>query len=291
MALKYKPYIAIIIGAALLIIIIVLAKILDLGLDAMFTMTAFFFIGGFLLGKKDSNYNIIKGVLLFTPFLFIFGLLAMVNMSIIILFIVAAAIFNTYSGLYIRSRWLTSSFFKNISYLSIWVAIFTIISLLGYPRLIENNLTHKENKVVPEFKLQMLDGNLVTSFELKEKVVILDFWATWCGPCIKQFPEMQKLYEKYKDNPNVSFIAVNTGWRKDSIEKVQTFVETNPYSFPVAYDSAAIVTEQMGVRSVPHIILLDKQGKIRIEHKGSWGKSGYFISNMSKHIEKLLKED
>ena len=89
------------------------------------------------------------------------------------------------------------------------------------------------DKKVPDFKLQTFDDTFITSSELKGKVVLLDFWDTHCGPCIKMMPHMEKLYSKYKSNPDVVFFIVNAGWQ--SIDEAKDFVSKNDYDLPFAY--------------------------------------------------------
>src|SRR5690554_8083345 len=78
----------------------------------------------------------------------------------------------------------------------------------------------------PDFTLEDLEGNTVSLKDLEGKVVVLDFWATWCAPCIKSFPAMQMAVNKYKDDPEVEFLFINT-WEqrdepKDMIQQLMT---------------------------------------------------------------------
>ena len=77
---------------------------------------------------------------------------------------------------------------------------------------------------MPDFKFFDLDGKPVTPESLAGKVVVLDFWATWCGPCKQSLPNLEKVYEKYKDNPKVAFYAVSIDQPKvENKELVKTF--------------------------------------------------------------------
>jgi cytochrome c-type biogenesis protein len=92
------------------------------------------------------------------------------------------------------------------------------------------------NEKIEPFELTDLDGNLIESSDFQGKVLVLDFWSTWCGVCRTAFLEFQKVYRKYKHHPEVAFLAVNTSRGDDSPERVKRFVEINSYEFPVAYD-------------------------------------------------------
>jgi thiol-disulfide isomerase/thioredoxin len=87
-------------------------------------------------------------------------------------------------------------------------------------------------------EIKGLDGKTVKLSSFAGSVVILDYWATWCGPCKMSFPSLQKLYDKYKGNPKVKFAIVNV-WEKDAdrFKLVKDFLASNPsYKFPMYVD-------------------------------------------------------
>lgn len=118
--------------------------------------------------------------------------------------------------------------------------------------------------VATDFTLKNLEGKETKLSDYKGKVVVLDFWATWCGPCKASFPHMQELVEKYKDK-DVQFLFVNT-WEKgedvDTLKKVTDFITDKKYSFNVVFDSKGQVVENYKIHAIPTRIVIDKNGNI-----------------------------
>jgi thiol-disulfide isomerase/thioredoxin len=115
-----------------------------------------------------------------------------------------------------------------------------------------------------DFTLTNLEGEKVTLSDYKGKVVVLDFWATWCGPCIGSFPKMQELVTKF-ENDNVEFFFINTWENKapDEVKKkVVEFLEDNNYSFNVLFDYEDDIVDKYKVRGIPTTIAIDKNGDI-----------------------------
>lgn len=138
-----------------------------------------------------------------------------------------------------------------------------------------------ENKAAPKFALLNLDGTKVDLAELKGKTVIVDFWATWCGPCIASFPAMQKAQEKYKDDPTVKFVFINA-WEsaKDIKKDVAEFIKKGAYPFDVLFDLDNKVIDSYGVSGIPTKFIVDPKGNIRFTSIG-------YNSNADKLIEEL----
>src|SRR5690554_8077703 len=89
----------------------------------------------------------------------------------------------------------------------------------------------------PDFTLEDLEGNTVSLSDFEGKVVVLDFWATWCAPCIKSFPAMQMAIDRYKEDPDVAFFFINT-WEQleDPAEFVRQFMKKRGFDFSVLID-------------------------------------------------------
>jgi thiol-disulfide isomerase/thioredoxin len=116
-----------------------------------------------------------------------------------------------------------------------------------------------------DFTLPMLDGTNFTLSQHKGKVVFLNFWATWCGPCRAEMPSMEALYQKLKHR-GFEIIAVNLGESKD---KVSTFMIDNKLSFPAVLDQRQITGSSYNVRAIPTTYIIDKRGLIIARLMGS----------------------
>ena len=147
----------------------------------------------------------------------------------------------------------------------------------------------KMNAPAPSGSVKTLDGKTITLESLKGKVVLLDFWATWCGPCRSSFSTFQKLYEKYKNNPNVVIMAVNVWERSQNRKKtvVDFFKENNQYSFPVYMDEQDELVKKFGATGIPAKYYLDKKGNLQFTESGFEGPE-LFFEGASDKIEILL---
>ena len=110
-----------------------------------------------------------------------------------------------------------------------------------------------------DFNLKDLTGRPSSLSAYKGKVVLLNFWATWCGPCRAEIPSMEQLYTELKDE-GFTIVAVNS---QEPLEQVSAFVDDMGMSFPVLLDSTGRVGAAYGVRAIPTTYIIDPQGAIR----------------------------
>jgi thiol-disulfide isomerase/thioredoxin len=151
-------------------------------------------------------------------------------------------------------------------------------------------------QAAPDFTMSDLKGNTVKLSDLKGKVVILDFWATWCGPCIQSFPAMQQVANKYKDNPNVKILFVNTYERvgKDQWRgNVESFIEQKKwnnydYLLDMSGEHGGETAMSFGVEGIPAKFCIDKEGKIKYKSTGFMGNEN-LIAEVSKWIDEASK--
>lgn len=116
------------------------------------------------------------------------------------------------------------------------------------------------------FTLKDLKGNKVSFDQYKGKVVFLNLWATWCGPCKAEMPAIQKLYDKAKGK-NIEFVMLSID-KAQALPKVEEYVNTNSYTFPVFMPSG-FLAEPLQVRSIPTTFVISKEGKIIMKEVGT----------------------
>lgn len=141
-----------------------------------------------------------------------------------------------------------------------------------------------DREVAPDFSWKDNSGKVVKLSDLKGKVVLLDFWATWCGPCRMTIPHVEAIYEKYKDK-GVVVIGINldTG----DLSNVQQFINEQGMKYLVVTDPNSQVAGLYGVNSIPRFFLIDKNGRIA---KMIIGYDPNMEDVLSKEIDKLLSE-
>lgn len=138
----------------------------------------------------------------------------------------------------------------------------------------------------PHFSLVDLKGNKVNIQDLKNKIVVVDFWATWCGPCKASFPGMQKMVTKYKNDPDVKFVFVDTWETTDKKEKnAADFIAANKYDFHVLMDNDSKVVEQFKVSGIPTKFVIDKKGIIRFKAIGFDGSDDKLVTELTTMID------
>jgi peroxiredoxin len=117
----------------------------------------------------------------------------------------------------------------------------------------------------PTFQLTTLDGQVVTSDQLRGKVVLLNFWASWCPPCRFEMPGFESVYERNRNRP---FVVLGVSMDATSAASVRKFLVENRITYPVAMATGDVVESYGGVNLLPTSFLIDQQGRIRNEVHG-----------------------
>ena len=141
----------------------------------------------------------------------------------------------------------------------------------------------KKSMPAPDFQAETLKGKKVSLSDYQGKVLILDFWATWCGPCLAELPYFQELVNLYKDEPSVAFLTISQDRSKDVVRK---FMKKKGYTFPVIFDTG--MGQLFEIEGIPVLIVIDKEGNIRYKHFGFDPNNVDFIQLMKKEIQIVL---
>ncbi|MDB6112548.1 MAG: Redoxin domain protein [Pedosphaera sp.] len=132
----------------------------------------------------------------------------------------------------------------------------------------------------PDLATQHLEGKLPAS--LKGKVVLVDFWASWCAPCAKSFPAMEELQKRYPDRVVILAVSVD-----EKASDMQAFLKKHPATFTVVRDAEHKLVAAVNAESMPTSFLVDAAGKVRFIHNGFHGEETR--KQYLEEIESLLK--
>ena len=125
----------------------------------------------------------------------------------------------------------------------------------------ENEATEEETSIAPDFTVVDAEGNEHKLSDFFGKPIVLNFWASWCGPCKSEMPDFDEVYGEYKEN--VQFLMVNlTDGHQETIQSAKEFIEEQGYSFPVYYDTKSEAMMAYYAYSIPMTFFIDAEGKM-----------------------------
>ena len=143
------------------------------------------------------------------------------------------------------------------------IILIVIIAVVGLGVYITSNLPSTTSVVAgetaPDFQLEDTKGNLISLSSLRGKVVLVNFWATWCPPCREEMPAMERLHEVMSGDDFV-MLAINTEQKGRTV--VPEFLKKTPYTFPILFDDKEVVQQQYGVYKFPESFVIRKDGII-----------------------------
>lgn len=142
-----------------------------------------------------------------------------------------------------------------------------------------------EGAPAPAFKLPARGGQEIALDQYKGQVVMINFWATWCGPCRQEMPLLESLHQKYR-KAGFTLIGVNVEPDSKAAEEWLQKQKT-PVSFPILFDTESKVSALYGVEGMPSSIIIDRQGKVRVIHQGFRpGDENHYLD----YVRALLRE-
>lgn len=141
--------------------------------------------------------------------------------------------------------------------------------------------TEKTSDKAPDFTLKLTDGKDIKLSNFKGKIIIVDFWATWCGPCRRGIPDLVDIQKEYKNKVVVIGISLDNETKPD----VVPFMKQYKINYPIAYGTMEVIKAYGNIEAIPTSFVIDQSGKIVDKHIGLVSKSVYIDK-----IKELLKK-
>jgi thiol-disulfide isomerase/thioredoxin len=136
------------------------------------------------------------------------------------------------------------------------------------PEKVAGALNHFGDVAAPEFAFQPVSGGSVPTGPTKGKVLVIDFFATTCGPCIAELPELARAHAELQDKGDIEFVVVASDAGGDTSERFKSFAERRHITLPLAYDQGGKAHTAFGFTGVPALVVLDRTGRVRLTHQG-----------------------
>ena len=145
---------------------------------------------------------------------------------------------------------------------SAWYCAFYI------PVQIQRALTHTGNRAAPPFTLRPISQSPVPTRFAPGKILVLDFFATWCSPCIAELPELERVRADLRIRRDIEFVLVGTNKGGDTPDRVRAFAQRRHNSLPVAFDPEQATMRAFGLNGFPNLVVIDRTGHVRLTHTG-----------------------
>jgi len=245
----------------------------DLRINALL-LGSVFLAAGFARGTPEWTNPWVKGCVVATGFAFpttglsISGV-AMTNIPAVVVMI-GVSLGAAVAGAHLRrfSRRQRPTLALTLAVASIFCV--AIVAYAGVPAVLNYTTNQIVNRPAGAFSLLGSDGSNVTADSVRGRVVILEFWATWCTPCEAELRNFNSIYKKYRTDTSVKFIAVNADGSDDISavkDRARSYFEKRGLDLPVAFASRTM-SQQLGVRAVPALVFLDMNENVRLIHYG-----------------------
>ena len=164
---------------------------------------------------------------------------------------------------------------------SVWYCVFYI------PVQMQRALTHVGNGAAPPFTLQPINQSPVPTGATPGKILVVDFFATWCSPCIAELPELERLRADLQTNRDIEFVLVGTNKGGDTPERVREFAQRHHISLPIAFDAEQRTMHALGVTGFPTLVVIDRAGHMRLTHSGYNTSETSFRRDLTQLLQSL----
>ena len=243
--------------------------------------TVLLFGAGLWSAKKEAK-NYLITLIIITPYSAVFGILLYPQIPQLLSFIPFFFI-ATYAGVYFRRETNVSKYYFSLSF-----ALLTLLmAIVIVPRLLDEQLSTLKNEEVTPFTIVDMEGNKIETKDLNDKILVLDFFGTWCKPCVQELKELDKIYNHFQGSDDVVFFVINSAEGGDTIEKMNKFIQKNNYPFHFAFDQEQQLVNKFNLKGVPYLFVFDKSGNMRYQHYGYNAGETHFDKVIIDVIESL----
>lgn len=146
----------------------------------------------------------------------------------------------------------------------------------------QSQSTEQQKNTAPDFTVVDYNGKQTKLSDKKGKPIVVNFWASWCGPCKSEFPAFEDAYNKYGNDVEFMMINLTDGYQ-ETISSAKSFIDEQNYTFPVYYDTTMSASNAYGVFSIPKTLFIDKNGNIVQNRTGTISQD-----TLEQNIESLL---
>jgi peroxiredoxin len=155
------------------------------------------------------------------------------------------------------------------------------------PVQMQRTLSHAGNGAAPQFTLEPISQSQVPVRSTPGKILVLDFFATWCSPCIAELPELERVRADLQTNSDIEFALVGTNKGGDTPERVRAFAQRRRISLPVAFDPEQATMNAFGLDGFPNLVVIDRTGHVRLIHTGYNSSETNFRRDLTQLLQSL----
>ena len=240
-----------------------------------------FAVAAFLLGTRAQEDLIAAVLLLFaSTFMFAFFVLPQTpSLWPTLLLWVAIVVWLLFRKRFVRMVTIVGAVI--LVAVSAWYCAFYI------PVQMQRALTHVGNGAAPPFTLQPISQSPVPIRFTPGKILVLDFFATWCSPCIAELPELERVRADLHTSRDIEFVLVGTNSGGDTPERVRAFAQRRQISLPVAFDPDRKTMRAFGLSGFPNLVVIDRNGHVRLTHTGYNSSETSFRRDLRQLLQSL----